>query len=398
MTKERSRSAEATVKGFMYQFDATILKILSSSDNATTVVEGIEDIDILNSDHIDSIQCKYYEGTSLTSSVLRDIVEPMLKWFLTEARSITYYIYGHFKKVSEFPLTDRSKFKREVLSYRKKGDVAVYNIADDLGATDDQLGRFLQCLKFEYAEEYATHQSKVQEELKTALKCTKADVEQLYYPAALSVVEGRAIKSNMADRSLTKKTFLAAIDSKNILYSRWYLEEQGADKFSSKIRKNHFSLTNIPPYERFFVVEWSNSASVLQIKNVVLELGRKWSTVNKSMRTAHRYAPYICIVDMPANELLELKNALYSEGHVFVDGYPFRESGFQFKNISMPQTIDNQIAFRFVEHEKLETVIANITSTKEIYEFYSSKTISGFCGVKHVRIPVENVSAISKMV
>ena len=40
------REATATIRGYSYQFDATILHILSLRGNETLVVEGIEDFDI----------------------------------------------------------------------------------------------------------------------------------------------------------------------------------------------------------------------------------------------------------------------------------------------------------------------------------------------------------------
>jgi hypothetical protein len=46
MAEQRSRSAEATIRGFMYQFDAAILKILDAKQTDKIVVEGIEDVDV----------------------------------------------------------------------------------------------------------------------------------------------------------------------------------------------------------------------------------------------------------------------------------------------------------------------------------------------------------------
>ena len=81
----KSRSAEATIKGFIYQFDASIRHILEAGPNDQITIEGIEDVDVSDGVSVKAIQCKYYEGTKLTNSVLRDIVEPMLK--------------GHFQKL-----------------------------------------------------------------------------------------------------------------------------------------------------------------------------------------------------------------------------------------------------------------------------------------------------------
>jgi len=72
------RSAEDTIKGFNYQFAATVLLILGSKHDSKITVEGIEDIDVSTDSVTAAVQCKYYEGTKLTNSVLRDIVKPML--------------------------------------------------------------------------------------------------------------------------------------------------------------------------------------------------------------------------------------------------------------------------------------------------------------------------------
>ena len=40
------RSATATIKGYFYQFDQTIVRLLEASKHASVTVEGIEDIDL----------------------------------------------------------------------------------------------------------------------------------------------------------------------------------------------------------------------------------------------------------------------------------------------------------------------------------------------------------------
>ena len=59
-----SRVADSTIKGFIYQFNKTILEILKSTTD-TIHIEGIvEDIDIYSDDNsIKAIQCKYHESS-----------------------------------------------------------------------------------------------------------------------------------------------------------------------------------------------------------------------------------------------------------------------------------------------------------------------------------------------
>jgi len=396
MAKKRSRSAEATIRGFMYQFDATILKILSARTNETVVVEGIEDVDVLGANRVQAIQCKYYEGTALTNSELRKIVTPMLEHFKKETREISYYIYGYFKSANPFPLNDTTKFKTEILAYKKK-DVAG-NIADDLGITEPKLTLFLKCLKFEYTGSFTEHQAAVSSQLEDVLRCTAQEVEVLYYPNAMSVVEHLAVQSTKAKRTITKEAFIKRINVKNVLFSRWCLEEQGREKFCRKIHKQYFSKLNISPYNRFFIIEVADSIKVADLKMAILEIGNKWSTASKGKRTKDRCAPYICLRNFPESDLTLLKNQLYIEGHRFVDGFPFKGANFQMENLTERQTLENKYAFRFVDEPLLNAVVDKVAGTKEIYEFYRSFPTKEREDIKHVRIPIGEINDIGQMV
>ncbi len=57
---EKGRDATDTIIGYYYQFDYTILQLLElqNEDDAVTI-EGIEDVDILTTDSMEAVQCKY---------------------------------------------------------------------------------------------------------------------------------------------------------------------------------------------------------------------------------------------------------------------------------------------------------------------------------------------------
>jgi hypothetical protein len=58
------RTADSTIKGFLYQFNKTLLEITQTEDDETITVEGlVEDIDIYHTDGtLKAIQCKYHES------------------------------------------------------------------------------------------------------------------------------------------------------------------------------------------------------------------------------------------------------------------------------------------------------------------------------------------------
>jgi hypothetical protein len=102
MSNRDNRAANATIKGYIYQFDATILRFLNADDNASIVIEGVEDFDVLNFDSSEHCQCKYYSSKKFTPKGIRNTLLPMLKNHKQRMQSsqskIEYRLYGYFKE------------------------------------------------------------------------------------------------------------------------------------------------------------------------------------------------------------------------------------------------------------------------------------------------------------
>lgn len=64
---EAQREATATIRGYIYQFDASILAVLSTTAGNALTVEGVEDFDIHSSETDTYGQVKYYEAQKLTT-------------------------------------------------------------------------------------------------------------------------------------------------------------------------------------------------------------------------------------------------------------------------------------------------------------------------------------------
>ncbi len=78
-----TRAANATIKGYYYQFDTSILKVLELSANSDSItVEGIEDIDINTATENTAIQCKYLSKPQFTNSSVRKPIMLMLEHFV----------------------------------------------------------------------------------------------------------------------------------------------------------------------------------------------------------------------------------------------------------------------------------------------------------------------------
>ncbi len=66
-----NRSAVDTIKGYFYQFDFTIKKLLELSNETDSVaIERVEDVDLKTSSEEIAIQCKYYSKSEYNHSVI----------------------------------------------------------------------------------------------------------------------------------------------------------------------------------------------------------------------------------------------------------------------------------------------------------------------------------------
>jgi len=403
----KKRSAEDTIKGFNYQFAATVLLILQSEHDSQITVEGIEDIDVSSASVTAAVQCKYYEGTKLTNSVLRDIVEPMLVDEKARTTKIHYFIYAHFKEqvdLATFPLSDPAAFRADVLGYKKgKGDEQVAgNVAADIGLTNPEIGAFLARLRFTLTENYDAHKRQVEAALEQHFSCSSSEVSHFYYPVAFSKVAELATKATLAERKITKAAFLKAFQAKHQLFKHWLIHERGEVAFCKAMRRYFFSPENISPFARFFVVECSGGETLIELKSVAIALREKWSSHKKTSRlaTKDRYAPYLLFRGAPPAVVSELLAELHSESIRFVDGFPFKGAEFSIAHLSQSQTAENAVSLRLLyDVPQLDQVLANLCGqTKEMFEFYRSSHLPLNDKIRHVQIPIFNLSTVTQTI
>ena len=397
------RSANATIKGYVYQFDDTIIRILNSSNRQSVLVEGIEDVDIEYGNTSEAIQCKYLPSKKYSLASIRDAILPMLHDFLDRVRrrrqKIHYRLFAYFSDISPGEILLDLQSAKQCLIKKKKDDTVI-NYQNDYGASDSELGRFLTFLTIEIATEYNRHKDDVFEVIKQEYSCDDAEIE-FYYNNALSLVAQMASESEESDRRITKQRFLQNTNNKETLYSIWRLQEIGKIKYCKEIRRQHFSIRNISPYARFFIMELKGNETRPIIKDVLLEIRKKWSSHERKRKPEQeRYAPYICIRGISHNLMVEIKNELYNEGIKFSDGFAFSGSDFNLDELNKRQTYENQLSLRFINDDKLITQVIDSLNcqTKEVYQFYKDKPLEITHDIKNVIIKVDDISYIREII
>ena len=170
-----TRAADATIKGYYYQFDTSILKLLELRANADSItIEGIEDIDIYTATDATTIQCKYLSKPKFINSAVREPITLMLDHFVNPAtpNNYNYVLYAHFENETpgSEPTIDLTKLK-DILTYTENKVEKKHHT--DSGITDAKLNSFLRQFKFVFGKEFSAQQQEVIQKLKKNVFCQK---------------------------------------------------------------------------------------------------------------------------------------------------------------------------------------------------------------------------------
>ena len=382
------RSATATIKGYFYQFDQTIVRLLEATKHGSITVEGVEDIDLDDGDESAFVQCKYYEGTEYNHSVIKEAVIHMLRHFHAAGcpsdQVFRYRLHGHYRSGQHkltLPLTDEF-LKEHFLTYTK--DKHVHKVHEELAITDEQLAAFRALLDIDVnALSYDDQQAKVLKLLATEIPaCTAGDALSFFYPMAINVVQGLAIEADEAKRKITKDQFLTAINRKDVVFSGWLREHLGGEYFARMIRRKYFYFgkTKVPKASRFFVIEMGDEYEVGRAARMLIRMGELFSH-KELQRTppADRFCPYVLLRGVTPEQLIELKASLWSQSVAFNDGYPFQGAEFSPAMLAAAPTKDNLWTIKFVpgEQQLAPTIAACTGSVVEVYDFYKATPLDG---------------------
>lgn len=401
-----NRDATDTIKGYFYQFDYSISRLLELENIEDSItIEGIEDVDIKTLNEDTAIQCKYYAKTEYNHSVIAKPIRLMLNHFKDVKNglktSVKYYLYGHYKEGQDklvFPIT-KDFLKEKYLMYTK--DKIPHSHHTELGLTDKDLEDFLKKLTIDInAIDYNEQLEKILKLLEKQFICSRFEAEHYYYNNALKIIKEKATKDNVHDRKISKRELIEKIDNKQLLFNEWFVIYKGKQQLLSNIKREYFTNLNTSPFERFFLLEIENTSyQRSDLKELIFLISRKWSNISK--RTPTPFCPYIYIHNISENELLEIKKELYQENFRFVDGFDFYGASFSPKSICIPANHDNQVKIKIINDiTHLKLTLNEVTKTKEVYRFHLKNPYfeTNNPSIKFVSIQVERFQDIKEVI
>ncbi|MEA5070319.1 MAG: DUF4297 family anti-phage-associated protein [Petrimonas sp.] len=398
-----TRSASASILGYIYQFDYSIKCLLNlPNDDDYIEIENIEDIDVHSCTEDSAIQCKYYAGTEYNHSIIAKPIRFMLNHYFEvrkgSKQAINYKLYGYYQSGQEkLSLPVSVDFLKEhFLTYTK--DRINHKLHEDLGLSDDELSDFLTFLSIDInAEENSIQFSNIINNIKNAFGCDNFEAEHYYYNNALKVVSHIAKQSNLRQRRISKREFLEQINKKEILFNKWFLQYKGERVYYTTLRKQYFSSINIS--ERFFLIGVGSSFIKAELKELLLTISQKWSKI--SNREPNPFCPYIYIHNIDEVNLTDLKLELQKDDFEFIDGYPFKGSDFSVKSITQKISNSNKIKLRLIDTvDNLNLVLQSQGRTKEIYQFYINESFwePENTYTKHIKIQVKEITSIKEII
>ncbi|PIQ20614.1 MAG: hypothetical protein COW65_13920 [Cytophagales bacterium CG18_big_fil_WC_8_21_14_2_50_42_9] len=322
-----SRSAEATIKGYYYQFDTSISKLLDlTNDTDSILIEGIEDIDIDSLNGLETVQCKYLTTKKCTDSAIREPILLMLDHFVKNStKQITYTLYAHFsEEQSQSTKTyNLSEFKK-LLTYKEKedGNWIQKNYYADKTINDATLTAFLKKLKIIFGEEFYTQQQTLIDKLKTKFNCTEPEAQIHFYNNALRTILNKAILPTESDRKITYKEFIEAINCRQSLFTIWFKKYKSQNEYLNLIGQTIKSTSALTPSKNKLIFLGKNVLSAnnadLPINQFIINLISKHYKVNFALHTTK---PPTLILDLDNETMLKVKKQLLEDNINFNDGY-----------------------------------------------------------------------------
>ncbi|WP_314374433.1 hypothetical protein [Sphingomonas paucimobilis] len=409
---EAQREATATIRGYIYQFDASILAVLDATGGDTVTVEGVEDFDVLSEDVDTHGQVKYYEAQKLTDATVRDAVLPMLEGFLRYPAEIRkrkrYVLYGHFKQApDEAPTYTMADMQRILVHRPFKEDKTTgekvrieLNLQSKAGASDEELADFCSRFSVRLSEPFDTHRTRVITKLAAALSVSKIEAEAYSYPSALTAMAALSTAATRPSRTTSRAAFLQLIRPDVAIYSAWALREEGENAYCRKIRELHFARLNIDSRDRFFVLSLADVDGTDELHGLVQHIIGRWSSHLMGRKpTKERYAPFFFFPGLAETGLTELKGRLVHDGYKITDGYAYQGASFSTDHLMLPQTPGYPVSARFVGNaDEFEKALLAAKRARLVIQLHTGDPNVITSAVQHIAIPVNSASMARKIV
>ncbi|MEN0039024.1 MAG: hypothetical protein AAGC78_18240 [Cellvibrio sp.] len=231
------RVADSTIKGFLYQFNKSILEIIMSDDDDLITIEGVlEDVDILSANgEMEAIQCKYHEGIDkfVPSVIFKPLLQMAEAYDKTPSSNIKYTIYIHIpSSVNEVRKIEISDLNAAL----ETTDKNLIKIVNRISKKFDK-NKFLENISLVFGPSLDDLEIEVKNAI-ASLKIEGGDVDTLLYPNSIEKVSKISSLKDESLRKITKKQLFDYLSSATYTAaSVWTLSLKNRSEILRKIKQ-----------------------------------------------------------------------------------------------------------------------------------------------------------------
>lgn len=323
------RSAHYTIKGYLYQFNESILALLDKDNKGNLItIEGIEDYDIHDGKITRAHQCKYHEAQTFAYSKIRKPIILMLNHYINSSKDMKYYLRIHFgDKIENKNLKlDLKTLKEKILTYKERKKEIKYWQMNRI--TTKRLNSFLKNIEINFVSNFDTHKNELLTNIASTLSCSVDVAEEYYYPKALDYISEKAIQSEISSRKASYAELLEKLQNTFSIFNHLYLQYKGEEKFVNLIKKKikeNQSLMGVKQKYVFIDLESFNGFKIVEIVDLIVKTQEKYYRVNQSLWDS---LPWAFIVKGSLETINLIKAGLINKNIYFEDG----REGIQFNS------------------------------------------------------------------
>ena len=250
-----ARTAEYSIKGYLYQFLRYLREILTADNGTKITIEGaIEDIDVISPNFTTAVQCKYHEKAE--GFTLGKIYKPILLMYEHFSKhsgstpEVRYRLFCHFPgETGVRGLTTQDLAAAMTTSAAALRPIVARVVPGADGA------KFIKCFTIEFGPSVEELQGTVLAALR-AQGFTAEDIEAIIFPNAIQRIVNLATLSGIHDRTVEPAAFLESLrDVRHVTFTRWTRELATRAQIFKRLRQDLKPSLARNSRGRYFVID-----------------------------------------------------------------------------------------------------------------------------------------------
>ncbi|MCX5718756.1 MAG: hypothetical protein NT055_02110 [Nitrospirae bacterium] len=342
------------IKGFLFQFDRTILEILRHPEHTVTFEQ---EEDIQREKYY--IQVKERGKSKYYPSAIRNAVEQLFDLFL-ENETRKFCLYCHFQDREKLKWAPRTNDLNEIFGKSNKR----YG--------HEKLALFCESFIVEFSHDYETEFQEVLQKLKSAFGLSSTEVAVMYHAVVrsylldLSVKQAGERKASFSDIDGVMKKVRRRVSMDG------YQELLGKERYEKALHRMYFKhkRPNIDNFERLFVVECEERCNPIELMQLIMQIANMYYIKGKSPQ------PFILFRNADPQQIRDIKRGLLDKNFMFNDGTWFDGDRVRGEKLFAKSIEDAYGKVKFLPSEKLLTSDKLRGYFDEIYDFYCREPLS----------------------